>query len=87
MPLYLTRAAETINERYHRTPKLPKPGVPRYAVLEELSALIAWACCTHLGDPQDGYAEEIFENLRTRIRYAENVVTGEKHKRDVNPLP
>ena len=32
-------------------------------------------------------APELFESLRTRIRYAENLATGDKHKRDVNPLP
>ncbi|WP_155648923.1 esterase/lipase family protein [Burkholderia stagnalis] len=84
---YLIRAAEAVDQKYHRTPILPKTGASRYAVLEELAALIVCTSCAHLSDLQDGYAGEVFENLRTRIRYAENVVTGEKHKRDANPLP
>jgi hypothetical protein len=72
---------------YHRTVNVPQLGTGKYSVLEELTALIAWACAWHLSEPENAEAANLFENLRTRVRYAENVVTGEKHKRDSNPLP
>lgn len=84
---YLEQAAEGVEEAFHRTPAIPKIGELRYSILEELASVVAAASCTHLGDLADGNAAELFENLRTRIRYAENVATGERHKRDVNPLP
>ncbi|HDR8937058.1 hypothetical protein LGM38_17750 [Burkholderia vietnamiensis] len=87
MPEYLERAAKAVEQAYHRIPKLPRAGRPKYTVLEELASLIAFASCAHLGDLEDGIASELFESLRTRIHYAENVATGEKHKRDKNPLP
>jgi pimeloyl-ACP methyl ester carboxylesterase len=84
---YLKDAAAGVEQAYRRVPALPRVGAPKYAVLEELASVIVSASCTHLGDLADGNAAELFECLRTRIRYAENVATGEKHKRDVNPLP
>ncbi|MFM0453908.1 hypothetical protein PQR21_26280 [Paraburkholderia nemoris] len=87
MPAFLKRAATVVEQAYHRTPKLPRIGMQKYGILEELAALVAAAACAHLGNVSDGSASELFESLRTRVRYAENIATGEKHKRDVNPLP
>lgn len=84
---YLTQAAAAVLSTYHRTVDLPQPGAVKYTVLEELSALIAQACAHHLAAPYNAEAANLFEALRTRIRYAENVATGEKHTRDSNPLP
>jgi pimeloyl-ACP methyl ester carboxylesterase len=84
---YLKQAADAVHETYGRRPRTPKPGAAKYSVLEELALLITTASCRHLADLSDGEATELFESLRTRIRYAENVATGEKHKRDANPLP
>jgi hypothetical protein len=84
---YLEDAAAGVEQAYRRVPALPRAGESKYAVLEELASILVAASCTHLGDLTDGNATELFESLRTRIRYAENVATGEKHKRDVNPLP
>lgn len=84
---YLEQAAAGVEHAYHRMPAIPKAGESKYAALEELASIVAAASCTHLGDLADSNAAELFENLRTRIRYAENVATGKKHKRDVNPLP
>ncbi|CAH1212086.1 conserved hypothetical protein [Candidatus Nitrotoga sp. BS] len=87
MPTYLKLATETVLSAYHRAVDVPRPGTNKYSVLEELAALIAQACARHLSAPENAETANLFENLRTRIRYAENVITGEKHKRDSNPLP
>ncbi|MGB4059530.1 MAG: hypothetical protein WBK26_04870 [Burkholderiaceae bacterium] len=72
---------------YKREPLLPAAASEKFAALEELASFVVAAACSHLSDAQDACAAEVFESLRTRIRYGENVVTGEKHVRDVNPLP
>ncbi|MBK8889804.1 MAG: hypothetical protein IPN75_05115 [Dechloromonas sp.] len=87
MPVYLKEAAEAVHSAYHRAVDVPRPGANKYAVLEDLAALIARACARHLSAPDDAESANLFESLRTRIRYAEDVATGVKHKRDVNPLP
>ncbi|MDR3417880.1 MAG: hypothetical protein P4L83_17035 [Nevskia sp.] len=87
MPQYLKQAASSVERLYNRTPRIPKSGASKNSVLEELASLIAAASCRHLANLSDGEALELFDGLRTRIRYAENIATGEKHKRDVNPLP
>jgi hypothetical protein len=87
MPVFLNEAAEVVRSAYHRAINVPRPGTNKYAVLEELAALIARACARHLSAPEDAETANLFESLRTRIRFAENVATGVKHKRDVNPLP
>ena len=84
---HLKQAAEGVLSAFHRDVEVPRTGTSKYAVLEELAALIARACAVHLAEPANEEAASLFESLRTRIRYAENVTTGEKHKRDVNPLP
>lgn len=55
--------------------------------LLELAELLAEATAAHLGDTGNETASLIFAHLRTRVRYAENVITAEKHTRDRNPLP
>lgn len=87
MPEYLEKSTSRVKKLYGRMPKIPKSASPKYRPIEELAAVVAEISCRHLaGDRNDGVGE-LFENLRTRIRYAENVATGECHKRDVNPMP
>jgi len=83
----LADAAQQVVQAYRRDPQLPAVGSKKYAALEELASFVVAAACSRLSDLQDANAAEVFESLRTRIRYGENVVTGEKHLRDVNPLP
>ncbi len=68
----------------------PKAG-PAHGVdgrlFVELARLVALAVARHLAAPQDDDATTLFEYLRTRIRFAMNVVTSERHTRDVDPLP
>lgn len=56
-------------------------------LLVELAQLIASATARHLSVPEDDDAALLFEHLRTRLRFAKNVATGEIHTRDRNPLP
>lgn len=83
----LANARQRVAETYKREPALPVAGSDKFAPLEELASFVVSAACNYLSKPQDASAAELFESLRTRIRYAENVSTGEKHLRDVNPLP
>lgn len=87
MSEYLQQAAASVQGKYHRNPAIPTSGGDKHSAIEELASLIAAVSCHHLGNPSEGNASEAFASLRTRIRYAENVATGEKHKRDENPLP
>ncbi len=74
-------------QTYKREPMLPVAGSGKFAPLDELASFVVTAACSYLSNTQDASAAEVFESLRTRIRYAENVATGEKHVRDANPLP
>jgi pimeloyl-ACP methyl ester carboxylesterase len=83
----LVKAAEEVKMSFHRTVLVPVVGETKFSKLEQLASVIAWASSKHLANLSDDNATDIFEIFRTRIRYAENVVSGEKHKRDENPLP
>jgi hypothetical protein len=83
---FISGAAQRIEQSYNRKPELPKPGKRKYSALEELAGLVAEASALHLADKANADAAELFARLRTRIRYAENVVTGAKHTRDRRPL-
>jgi len=86
-PTLLANARQRVVEKFRREPDLPMQGSAKFAPLEELASFVLFAACNYLANTQDACAAEVFESLRTRIRYAENVATGEKHLRDVNPLP
>jgi hypothetical protein len=84
---WVSGAIQQVETRYGRkvaSPELRPHGLDR---LVELADLVARALAAHLERPADAVASETFESLRTRIRYAENVMTGETHIRDRNPLP
>lgn len=83
----LADAVLQVTRTYRRQPLLPAVDSGKFTALEELASFVVAAACSHLSDLRDASAAEVFESLRTRIRYGENVVTGEKHRRDVNPLP
>lgn len=83
----LEAAQQQVVESYKREPGLPIGAPAKLAILEELASFVVDAACDYLSNPTDANAAEVFANLRTRVRYAENAGTGEKHKRDVNPLP
>lgn len=51
----------------------------------ELSDLVAEISANYLSI-ESIYPKEYMAYIRTRIRYGENVATGEKHKRDNNPI-
>ena len=55
--------------------------------LVELALLVAKASADHLASPENEAAETLFASLRTRVRFARNAVSGDKHTRDRNPLP
>lgn len=84
---HLADARLQVVQAYKRDPTLPGAGSAKFAPLEELAAFMVATACSYLSNTQDASTAEVFESLRTRIRYAENVATGEKHVRDVNPLP
>lgn len=83
----LADAALQVVRAYKRDPVLPSAGSAKFAPLEDLASFMVTAACNYLSNTKDASAAEVFEGLRTRIRYAENVATGEKHVRDDNPLP
>lgn len=58
----------------------------RGAFLVELANLVAYAVAHYLAERPTAGDTTLLAHLRTRIRFAQNVVTGERHKRDENPL-
>lgn len=83
----LASAIVKVKERFHRIVETPKISDTEFRSLSELAQLVAWATAQHLERPEDGDATMVFESLRTRIRFAQNIATGARHTRDENPLP
>lgn len=83
----LATARQRVISTYWREPAMPIAGSVKFVPLEELASFVVLAACNYLSTERDAASVEIFESLRTRIRYAENIATGEKHLRDKNPLP
>jgi hypothetical protein len=84
--VFIATAIERVRTDYGRTVDSPRlgRGLER---LVELAGLVARATSAHLDRPEDLVASETFESLRTRIRFAQDLVTGQRHTRDENPLP
>lgn len=80
-------AIAEVKRAFNRTVETPKINNRGARNLVEVAKLVAWATSQHLERPEDGDAAAIFESLRTRVRFAQNVVTGTRHLRDQNPLP
>lgn len=68
---------------------VPPPAVakPGRSPLVELAQLIAVATSRHLAAPTDEDDAILFNHLRSRVRFAMNLETRERHTRDKNPLP
>lgn len=85
----LDKVVRAVYERFGRTVDRPRVTVTKdrgNRELSELAQLVGVVLARHLGEPRDREVALLFDHLATRIRYAENVVTGEKHTRDCNPL-
>lgn len=86
----LTAAVRRVRDESSRSLEMPRTTHPpdrQGRTFVALARLIARAACRHLARPDDEQASAVFEHLRTRIRFAMNVATGEVHTRDRNPLP
>lgn len=85
----IEEAAKVVFDRFRRTTTKPimhtSSNHKSFALLE-LARLVATASARYLSEPNNSDDSALFEHIRTRIRYAENPVTGEKHTRDNNPL-
>jgi hypothetical protein len=57
------------------------------ALIIELAQLVAKASADHLASPGKDEAATLFASIRTRVRFAYDVVARERHTRDRNPLP
>lgn len=84
----ITNAAtiEVLNKyRRHAHPKIAKSYAHFRSELLQISDLIAHIAANYISNGAT-YPKEYITYIRTRIRYAENIVTGEKHVRDKNPF-
>lgn len=85
----LEEAVQTVYEKFGRKPEPPQVlalGDRRGRSLIELTELVAAITSRHLESPNDEDVTSMFEHVRTRIRFAENIVNGEIHTRDRNPI-
>jgi hypothetical protein len=80
-------ASREVLEKYHRKtqPKIASPYAKYKQELLQLSDLIANIAANFLSNGST-YPKEFMAYIRTRIRYGENIATGEKHVRDKNPI-
>jgi len=76
--------ASSVLRRRVETPRTFGPASTD--ILLELAQFVSYAISEHLKSPDDSAAAALFASIATRIRYAENADTGEKHLRDDNPL-
>jgi len=80
-------AVVEVKNRYHRS--VNSTVSTSYArnrkEILELSDLVAEISANYISDGSI-YPKEYIAYIKTRIRYGENVATGEKHKRDKNPI-
>lgn len=80
-------ASREVLEKYHRKtqPKIVSPYAKNKQELLQLSDMIANIAANFLSNGSM-YPKEYMAYIRTRVRYGENVATGEKHLRDKNPI-
>ncbi|MHC6223904.1 hypothetical protein ACYU03_03815 [Pseudomonas sp. X10] len=80
-------ASHEVLERYRRQiqPKIASTYAKNKQELVQLSDLIANIAASFLTSGST-YPPEYIAYIRTRIRYGENIATGEKHLRDRNPI-
>lgn len=87
---YLDTAIAEIKAEFHRDiprPSIGKSGRNPDKALKELAELVLNCCRAYLLDPDSEDSRTVFAHVRTRLKYASNVTTGERHMRDKNPLP
>ena len=87
---YLDTAIAEIKTKFHRDiprPSIGKSGRNPDKALMELAELVLSCCSAYLLDPVSEESRTVFAHVRTRLKYAANVTTGERHTRDKNPLP
>jgi hypothetical protein len=80
-------ASREVLEQYHRQthPKIASTYARHKPEPLQLSDLIANIAANFLSGGSK-YPREYMAYIRTRIRYGENIATGEKHVRDKNPI-
>lgn len=84
---HIKAAVATASSVLRRPIQTPRTFGPASSdVLLELAQFVACAVSEHLASPDDPEAAALFWSIATRIRYAQNADTGEKHLRDNNPL-
>jgi hypothetical protein len=80
-------AIADVHNRYHREvgPTLAPQHVRGRKALIELADLVADISIDYIGGTSV-YPANLIAFIKTRFKYGENIVTGEKHTRDKNPL-
>lgn len=80
-------ASHEVLVKYHRhtLPEIASSNERHKADLVQLSDLIANIAASFLSSGST-YPKEYMAYIRTRIRYGENIGSGEKHVRDKNPI-
>jgi len=80
-------AAMEVQNRYHRSVNsiVSTSYARNRKEILELSDLVAGISANYISNGSI-YPKEYMAYIKTRIRYGENVATGEKHKRDKNPI-
>jgi energy-converting hydrogenase Eha subunit F len=87
---HLDMAVSEIKAKFHRTISRPSLGDQNrnpYKSIFELADLVLICSETYLANPRDDVARSVFAHVRTRLKYAANVATSDRHTRDKNPLP
>lgn len=80
-------AVTEVENRYHRSVNsiVSSSYARNRKEILELSDLVADISANYLSTGSI-YPKEYIAYIKTRIRYGENIATGEKHKRDKNPI-
>lgn len=90
IPEIRSLAASSIREvevKYRRSasPVVTATHARNRSEILELSDLVADVVGNYISD-RCIYPKEYIAYIRTRIKYGENIITGEKHKRNLNPI-
>jgi hypothetical protein len=83
----LASAVAEVKNKYHRSVNsiVSTSYARNRKEILELSDLVAEVSANYLSNGST-YPKEYMAYIKTRIRYGENIATGEKHKRDKNPI-
>lgn len=83
----LAKARVAVETKLHRSVRAAKWETANESDLLAIAKVLSWATRQHLMAVTDPEKSRVFEMLRTRIKFAQNVVTNETHTRSQNPLP